>query len=375
MTVNKRKVLFVVNIPSPYRIDFFNELGRYCDLTVAFEGMTASDRDIKWKGAAAEKFHAVYLNGFRATSERFFCPNVIKLLKKDWNHIFLGGYSTLTLMLAIEYLRAKRKKFYIEVDGGMVSADSRIKFRIKRHFVSAAYGWMSTGKTTTDYLVHYGADRNRCIEYPFSSVRMNDVLFSEISEPLVYKKERDSLREKYKDLLGIRGTKVALAVGQIIPRKGYDILIKAMQHVRTDCQVIIVGGKPTKDLVNLINTFELKNVKFIEFLTKDELKEYYYAADVFIHPTREDIWGLVVNEAMAYGLPVITTDKCVAGEELIVNGHNGFLIEAENQNQLAETIEKFLKNDYKDIGFNAKQTSLSYTIEKMVEKHIEVIEE
>lgn len=374
MTVNKRKVLFVVNIPSPYRIDFFNELGRYCDLTVAFEGMTASDRDIKWKGAAAENFHAVYLNGIRITSERFFCPNIIHLLRKKWDHIFLGGYSTPTLMLAIEYLRTKKKKFYIEVDGGMVSADTSIKFGIKRHFVSAAYGWMSTGKATTDYLVHYGADRNRCIEYPFSSVRMNDVLLSEIKEPLVYQKERAHIREQYKDLLRINGEKVVLAVGQIIPRKGYDILIKAMQHVKIDCQVIIVGGKPTKELVDLINTSKLRNVKFIDFLTKEELKEYYYAADIFIHPTREDIWGLVVNEALAYGLPVITTDKCVAGKELIVNGHNGFLVESENDNKLAEVIENYFRNNHKDFEYNAKQTALNYTIETMVKKHIEVIE-
>ena len=177
MTVNKRKVLFVVNLPSPYRIDFFNELGRSCELTVAFEGMTASDRDLKWKGADAENFRAVYLNGIRVTSERFFCPNVLRLLKEYWDHIFLGGYSTPTLMLAIEYLRIKKKKFYIEVDGGMVSNDTRIKFVIKRHFVSAGHGWMSTGKATTDFLVHYGADRNLCFEYPFSSVRINDVSY------------------------------------------------------------------------------------------------------------------------------------------------------------------------------------------------------
>lgn len=374
MTVNN-KVLFVVNIPSPYRISFFNELGRNCDLTVAFEGMTASDRDAKWKGADAENFRAVYLNGIRITSERFFCPNIIHLLRKKWDHIFLGGYSTPTLMLAIEYLRIKKKKFYIEVDGGIVSADTRIKLGIKRHFVSAAYGWMSTGKATTDFLVYYGADRNRCIEYPFSSVRTSDVLLSEIEDPLVYQEERANIRKQYKDYLRIKEEKVVLAVGQIIPRKGYDILIKAMRYVKSDCQVIIVGGNPTKELVDLINRFKLHNVRFIDFLTKEELKDYYFAADFFVHPTREDIWGLVVNEALAYGLPVITTDKCVAGKELIVNGYNGFLVEAENEKKLAEVIEQCIEEKCNGFEYNAKQTALNYTIETMVKKHLEVIEE
>lgn len=54
------------------------------------------------------------------------------------------------------------------------------------------------------------------------------------------------------------------------------------------------------------------------------------AADIFVHPTREDIWGLVVNEAMAKGLPVITTDRCVAGLELIKNESVGRIVPVEN---------------------------------------------
>ena len=48
------KVLFMANIPSPYRVDFFNELGKYCDLTVTFEGRTATDRDEKWRAAESK---------------------------------------------------------------------------------------------------------------------------------------------------------------------------------------------------------------------------------------------------------------------------------------------------------------------------------
>lgn len=52
------KVLFMANIPSPYRVDFFNELGKYCDLTVTFEGRTATDRDEKWRGSRISKFQS-----------------------------------------------------------------------------------------------------------------------------------------------------------------------------------------------------------------------------------------------------------------------------------------------------------------------------
>ena len=53
-------------------------------------------------------------------------------------------------------------------------------------------------------------------------------------------------------------------------------------------------------------------------------------------PTREDIWGLVINEAMAYGLPIITTDNCLAGLELIKNEENGYIIPVNNTELLAQ---------------------------------------
>ena len=62
------------------------------------------------------------------------------------------------------------------------------------------------------------------------------------------------------------------------------------------------------------------------FMRKDQLKEYFLISDLFILPTKEDIWGLVMNEAMGYGLPVITTDKCIAGVELITDEINGYIV-------------------------------------------------
>ena len=68
-----------------------------------------------------------------------------------------------------------------------------------------------------------------------------------------------------------------------------------------------------------MQTLNLKNVYFIPFQNSDIIELYFKAADLFVFPTREDIWGLVINEAMANALPIITTDRCVAGLELIEN--------------------------------------------------------
>lgn len=81
----------------------------------------------------------------------------------------------------------------------------------------------------------------------------------------------------------------------------------------------------------------LTQIHFEGFKTKEELAMYFKAADIFVHPTREDIWGLVINESMAYGLPVITTNKCVAGMELITNKE--CLIDTDNSEQLKSIME------------------------------------
>lgn len=170
------KVLFMANIPSPYRVDFFNELGKYCDLTVTFEGRTATDRDEKWRAAESKNFKAQFMKGIRTKSDQFLCLEIIKVIESGFDRIIVGGYSTPTAILAIEYMRLRHISFWMEADGGLISNDSWLKYKIKRHFISAASGWFSSGKMTTEYLVHYGADRSKVHVYPFTSLKAADIL-------------------------------------------------------------------------------------------------------------------------------------------------------------------------------------------------------
>ena len=190
------KVLFMANIPSPYRVDFFNELGKYCDLTVTFEGKNATDRDEKWQAENMSSFNPIFLKGIRTGSDKFLCFDIIKIIKREFDYIIVGGYSTPTDMLAIEYMRLHKISFWLEADGGLISKDHWIKYQIKHHFISAASSWFSSGKATTDYLVHYGAKREKVYLYPFSSLRETDILHS-----IPTAEEKNRLRKK----LGMSG--------------------------------------------------------------------------------------------------------------------------------------------------------------------------
>ena len=359
------KVLFTTNLPSPYRVEFFNLLGKQCELTVLFERKTARNRDSKWKSDDFSGFRAVFMAGVHIGEEQAFCPSIIKYLSDSlFDHIVIGNYSSPTGMMAIQYLKRHQIPFILNSDGGMVKDDSALKFHTKKHFIGAASWWLSTGKMTSQYLVHYGADPERIGVYPFTSLHQADIL----KQPLSAEE-----KAKYKKKLGIKEPKAVISVGQFIYRKGYDILLKACADISKDVGIYIIGGEVTEEYIELKESLGLTNVYFIGFMNKKELAEYYKAADLFVLPTREDIWGLVVNEALAYGIPVISTDHCNAGLELIQNGVNGYIVPAEDVGELRNTIEMVLNRNTVSAA-KCLESIREYTIEEMAQCHINFFE-
>ena len=85
-----------------------------------------------------------------------------------------------------------------------------------------------------------------------------------------------------------------------------------------------------------------------------------------------DVWGLVINEAMAQGLPVITTDQCVAGLELVENGINGYIVPVSDNEALVTAINTVLGEDYRKMGQAALEKIRPYTMENMVKAHVEI---
>ena len=100
------RVLYVTNIPSPYRVEFFNELSQYCELTVLYESRKASHRNKDWFSKTTPKYNEIVMKGINLGKNKVLRTEVRKYLKefKD-DVIVIGGYSTMTGMLAINYLK------------------------------------------------------------------------------------------------------------------------------------------------------------------------------------------------------------------------------------------------------------------------------
>ena len=362
-----KHVLFLTNYPSPYRVHFFDELGKYMDVTVLYSDRVEDmkHRNADWFEEGEHGFRAVRLTPKVRVGRRYLCFDVLPWLKKQYDAIVVCGYSSPTAVLAMAYLRLYRIPFYMEVDGGLVRQDGKLKHFVKKSLVCMANRWLSTGVHTTGYLVHYGAREEKITHYPFSSLYERDIL-----EVPVSRQEKEVLRRE----LDIPEKQMILAIGQMIHRKGFDVLLKAAKDLDPETGIYFVGGEAKEEYWKLREELGLKNVHFLGFQKKERLAQYYKAADVFVLPTREDIWGLVINEALAYGLPTITTDRCVAGLELIEDGINGYVVPVEDADALAEKIQAVLASDLEQMGKAALDKVRPYTLENMARTHAEIFE-
>jgi glycosyltransferase involved in cell wall biosynthesis len=361
------KLLWLTNIPSPYRVDFFNELGKYCELTVLFEKSSSSERDDSWKQFSAENFKAVILKGKSVGVAEAFCPSVKNYLNTtDYDKIVVTNFATPTGMYAIHYMKRKGIPHIIEGDGAFAGSGKGLKERFKKYLLSNAELYLGTAEEHDKYYLTYGAAKEKIFRYPFSSIRERDVL----SECVC-----DTEKTALKQALGMTESVALLAVGQFIPRKGYDVLIKAMAKTSKDVGCYIVGGEAPQEYCKLVEELGVQNVHFVGFTKKEALKRYYRAADFFVHPTREDIWGLVINEAMAQGLPVISTNRCIAALEMVKEGENGFIVSVEDVEGLAKRIEELAGNASmrNRMGTESLKIIRSYTIEEMAKRHMEVL--
>lgn len=361
-----KKVLFLTGYPAPYRVQFFDELGKSVELTVVFSDRKEDQthRSQSWFVESQGNFRAVQLKKGRIhTRGGYLRPDVLPWLKEKWDAIVVCGYSSPTGILAMLYLRLRGIPFYMEVDGGLVRQDGFLSLRLKKFLVTRASCWLSTGSATTEYLVHYGARREKVTVYPFTTLKAAD-----IPDTPPTREEKLALRRE----LELEGEHIVLAIGQFIRRKGFDILLQAATQLAQGTEIYIVGGEPTEEYLTMARELGAENVHFVGFLKKEVLTRYYRAADLFVLPTREDIWGLVINEAMAYGLPVVTTDRCVAGLELVEDGVNGYIVPVEDANALAEKMNAVLLGEPEKMGRASLEKIQPYTMENMTNAHVEV---
>ena len=118
----KMRILFLANVPSPYRVAFFNTLSRSCRLTVLYQLHASAERDEKWTAAQEGDYETVFLKGKATDVDKALCPGIISWLEKGWDAIVICGNSSPTELLAISWCKLRRIPYCLEGDGAFAKS-------------------------------------------------------------------------------------------------------------------------------------------------------------------------------------------------------------------------------------------------------------
>lgn len=337
------RILFVTYSPAPYRVTFFNELGRSCDLTVLCEKKPSQIRNRypEWFDESAERFRM------------YFMKNASDVFRQTYDLAVVCGYSTPEEILSLFILKQKKIPVLISADGCLKDVREPLwKYLLKKFLLSMADGCLVSGEETKHMLMRYVQDKPFYI-YPFTTLTGEDLR-------LLDSFDRQTLRKKY-HMQGL----CVFAAGQPVARKGFDLLKEAITDL-PDMHLYIAGGEHIRDDDRIHER---------GFLTHREIMEYLCACDIFVHPARQEVWGLCVAEALGAGKTVITTDTCTAGRELIRDHENGILVHAE-VTELKQALTELRDPELRQRLEQQIHTDMhSYTIGQMAEAHRKAFED
>lgn len=342
----KRRLVVLSEIVSPYRIPVFNALVKEeeIDLHVIFLAETDP----------TQRHWLVYKDEIRFSYEvlphwrrRIAGRNVLlnrgitaALQRAAPEVILCGGYNYLASWQALRWARRRGMPF-------LLWAESTIKERrshsllvesLKKSFMRRCSAFVVPGKSSSQYVKLCGAAEDSIFT---ASNAVDTGLFAEQSAVA------RANAEAQRDRLGLPA-RYFLFVGRLVPGKGIFDLLKAYAmlapEMRTNVGLVFVGeGNARRELERVAESGDVK-IRMAGFVQRDELAHYYGLADVFVFPTHSDPWGLVVNEAMACGLPVICSEAAGCADDLVTDGWNGYLAPPGDVARLSQSMERLAQN-------------------------------
>ncbi len=343
-----KKVLYLSNIEVPYRVRFFNELARYCNLTVLYERRVSSNRDIIWSKSHKNHYSYDFLDGLMIGSENAFSLKFLKHIFGQYDFIIVGCYNSPVQMLAIMTMRLFRIPYIINTDGE-VFLNRTFKTIIKKYFLQGAACYLTAGEKAEESLKII-ANGSTVIPYYFSSLSQMEL--NDHSKAC-------AVREKY-----------VLVVGQYFPYKGMDVALEAAKIDPSIHYKFVGMGKRTQQFIEEQGASGLENVEIIPFLQKQDLTEEYRRCAALVLPSRQECWGLVVNEAASFGTPIVSTWGSGAAVEFLAEDYPQYLAKPGDAQSLYQCIKLLRQSETKDYSEFLKEKSRQYSIEKSVQMHL-----
>lgn len=238
---------------------------------------------------------------------------------------------------AVAWCRKHRKVAILMTDS---KADDAVRIgwreRVKQLIIAQYDAALVAGTPHRDYLRQLGFSTDRIF---FGYDVVDNAFFREGALAAQQQPAR------HRHLPGLdEDTPYFLAVNRFLPFKNLSTLLRAYgiyaQRAAAPWRLLLIGDGPERpQLEEQVRENGLEGVTFCGFRQLEDLPVYYGRAGAFVHPTLKDTWGLVVNEAMAAGLPVLVSTKAGCTADLVVDGETGFAFAPHDEDQLAAQLE------------------------------------
>jgi glycosyltransferase involved in cell wall biosynthesis len=300
---------------SPARISLYSKLADYFDLLVVHGGTEANRRT--WRGAEKSLANARVKRAWGwhisriqecngAFIDRRFLhitPGYAQALLNFRPDVIISNEMGLRTVIALAYGSLFRTPVWVWW-GGTLHTERNIGVgrKLLRRIISLwARHWISYGRSSTAYLTSLGIDDQDILEIQNG---VDENRFTKNTQPE----------------FEVRPRPVLLHVGQLVARKGIDLLLHAvagLQREGLDFSVLLVGSGLDEPLfTEMARRLELNNVHFFPEHAPERMPAVYESGDVLVFPTVEDVWGLVANEAILSGLPVLCSKYAGCALEL-----------------------------------------------------------
>ena len=342
------EVAFISVVPSPYQRDLFRALAAHRDVRLRVFYLEAASPDSPWPEKPLAPYEEI-LRGFwfaLGTARTHVNWPLPKLPKFDV--VVMNTLMSLTAQwLMRTALRKKPWFFWGERLSRGGALHQRLAAQLHRASAIASIGAFAE----QDYRGRFPEPRHFRIPY-----------FCELA-PFLAAPRR--LRDD--------GRVVFLFCGQMIARKGVDLLLAAFAELGDAARLLLVGREAAlPKLLAALPPNVRERCEYAGFQPPEELPRFFAQADVFVLPSRYDGWGVVVNQAIGGGLPVICSDMVGAGHDLVDDELNGLKFRAGDAASLAEKMKRFLAEPrlIEKWGAASREKALAFTPEAGAEKWV-----
>ena len=358
-----KKIAYITSLPTPYRTPLLARIAKNPDIDLKVFYCSASAPSREWELTLGETAHfSEILPGktihvpFINIESKINSSVLRKLKEGKFDCLIIGGYNHLTMIIAIFWAVLNKVPYLLSSESHLLNKRKPWKNLLKSLFVGLivrkASAYLPTGKFAGEYFINYGAETNRIFYFPNTP----DVQFF-LDETNKYREKKNSIKEE----LEIPNKIIIFFSGRLIKVKGVFTLLKAFKIVKEEFKnvsLLLAGnGILREELENFVTGNKIDDVLFAGFTKPEILPKYYAIADIFVLPSNHEPWGVVVNEAMASGLPIVLSDKVGARGDLLEEEKNGFCFESGNYRELARVFKLMLSNPEKliEMGKRSKE--------------------